>query len=64
MNYKVEYSHIRNGRRVTEYDTTFQLTTQDAADKIREWYGDLDGFRIERIYKDAGNCWEISEAWD
>ena len=63
--YKVEFSYQRaTGGRITEQDTTTQSTAQDAVDKVREWYGDLVGLRIDRVWIDRGNRWEVTEAWE
>lgn len=63
--YKVEFSYKRAiGGRITEQDTTVQSTAQDAVDKVREWYGDLVGVRIERVWVDRNNRWEVVEAWE
>ena len=63
--YKVEFSYKRaTGGRFTEQDTTVQSTAQDAVDKVREWYGDLVGLRIDRVWIDRGNRWEVTEAWE
>lgn len=63
--YKVEFSYKRaTGGQITEQDTTVQSTAQDAVDKVREWYGDLVGFRIDRVWIDRGNRWEVTEAWE
>jgi hypothetical protein len=63
--YKVEFSYrLATGKRRTEHDTTFAASAQEAVDRVREWYGDLVGFRIEVIYADRGNCWSICDDWD
>ena len=63
--YKVEFGYKRaTGGRITEQDTTVQSTAQDAVDKVREWYGDLVGLRIDRVWIDRGNRWEVTEAWE
>lgn len=63
--YKVEFSYKRAiGGRITEQDTTVQSTAQEAVDKVREWYGDLVGLRIDRVWIDRGNRWEVTEAWE
>ena len=64
MEYKVEYSYMRNGKRVTEHDTSYAYRAQDAVDDVRRWYANLDGFRIETVYRDSGTCWDITEAWE
>lgn len=63
--YKVEFSYKRAaGGRITEQDTTVASTAQDAVDKVREWCGDLVGLRIDRVWIDRGNRWEVTEAWE
>ncbi len=63
--YKVEFSYkLASGRRKTEEDTSCACTAQEAVDKIREWYGDLVALRVERVWIDRNNRWEITEAWE
>ena len=63
--YKVEFSYKRaTGGRITEHDENTSSTAQEAVDKVREWYGDLVGLRIDRVWIDRGNRWEVTEAWE
>ena len=65
--YKVEYSYKPSptGERRYEQDTVgAAFTAQEAADKIREWYEDLTDLRIEHVFVDRSNRWELTEAWD
>lgn len=63
--YKVEFSYkLASGCRKTEEDTSCACTAQEAVDQIREWYGDLVAFRVERVWIDRNNRWETTEAWD
>ena len=65
--YKVEFSYMLTPdttRRVTEEDTSTACTTQDAVDQVRAWYGDLAGFRVEQVWIDRNNRWEVTEAWE
>lgn len=61
--YKVTFSYLRNGdgKRVYENDFSYHHRAADAADEARDYYGDLPGFRIERVYIDAGSAWEERE---
>lgn len=64
-NYKVEFSYkLANGKRCYEQDTTFAAGAQEAVDRVREWYSDLVGFRIEAVYADTGREWSLCEWWD
>lgn len=63
--YKIEFSYpLATGKHQFEDDTSMAFTTQEAVDRVREWYGDLVNFRIERVWVARGNRWEITEAWD
>jgi len=59
--YKIEFSYMRDGRRVREYDVITSSRAADAADEIRREYADLDGLRIEQVWIDTGRAWEIRE---
>ena len=62
--YKIEYSYTQNGKRIHEIDVSVNWTTQEAVDAVREYYSDLDDMRIERVYIDVGNRWEVRENWE
>ena len=63
--YKIEFSYkLATGKWRSESDTSHACTAQEAVDHVREWYGDLVCFRIERVYVDRANRWEVTEAWD
>ena len=59
--YKIEFSYLRDGRRVYETDFTNSSRAADAADEIRREYSDLDGLRIEQVWIDTGRAWEVRE---
>lgn len=59
--YKVEFSYIKNGRRVSEHDTTRASRAADAAEDIRREYSDLEGLRIEYVWIDTGRAWELRD---
>lgn len=61
--YRVEYSYIRNGKRVHEYDTGIDSTAYLAAEAVLDANADLPGVRIERVWVDVNNRWEERE-WD
>ena len=61
--YKVKYSYIRNGERITECDTGFESTAYFAAEAVRDANADLPGLRIEQVWIDRNNRWE-SVDWD
>lgn len=61
--YRIEYSYIASdGQRKYETDTSTDWTAQDAVDNVRRWYGDLDDLRIEDVWIDRQNRWEITGA--
>lgn len=62
--YKVIFSYIANGERVTEYDVTFQCSASDAVREITRRNGDLDDFRIDTVHADGGDCWWIDDTWE
>lgn len=59
--YKIEFSYMRDRRRVHETDFTCSSRAADAADEIRREYSDLDGLRIEQVWIDTGRAWEVRE---
>lgn len=63
--YRVEFSYkLANGKRTTEGDESVASTAQEAVNQVREWYGDLVDFRVEQVWVDRNNRWEITEAWE
>ena len=63
--YKVVFSYkLASGKWITESDTSSTWTAQEAVDQVRSWYGDLVGLRIEQVFVDRQNRWEVTEAWD
>ena len=62
--YKVEFSHTRDGKRVKEFDETYRECAQDAVDAVRGWYNDLNNLRIEQVWRDNGNNWVVTTAWE
>lgn len=63
--YQVAYSYKPDiGLRLTEVDVTAASTAQEAVDRVRDWYSDLDGLRVERVWIDRDNRWEITERWE
>ena len=63
--YKIEFSYkLATGKCVTESDTCHAWTAQEAVEQVREWYGDLVEFRVEQVFVDRRNRWEVTEAWD
>ena len=59
--YCVEFSYMKNGRRVHEKDFSCDWRASDAADGVREFYKDLEGLRIERVWFNTGTAWEERE---
>lgn len=59
--YKVEFSYLRNGRRVYEVDFVQSGFAANAADEIRRSYSDAPSLRIERVWLDTGCAWEVRE---
>lgn len=63
--YRIEYSYTNSaGQRKYETDTSTAWTAQEAVEDVRRWYGDLDDLRIEDVWIDRNNRWEITEAWN
>lgn len=62
--YKVAYSYIKNGERITEYDVGMDWTAEEAAQAVREANADLPGLRIEQVWIDTGRAWEVREIDD
>lgn len=63
--YKIAYSYITStGQRKHEEDISTAWTAQEAVEDVRRWYGDLNDLRIEDVWIDRNNRWEITEAWD
>lgn len=59
--YKVEYSYIKDGKRVYENDFDVDWTASDAAEAVRDANSDLPGLRIEHVWVDTGKAWEARE---
>ncbi|MBQ7436133.1 MAG: hypothetical protein IJV30_02260 [Oscillospiraceae bacterium] len=59
--YKVQFSYIRSGKRVYEYDEITASRAADAAEEVRRYYNDLEGLRIEQVWIDTGAAWEVRE---
>lgn len=63
--FKIEYSYMTTrNRRITEEDTSIAENAQEAVNSVRNWYNGLPGLRIERVYKDSINHWEVCEWWE
>ena len=62
--YKIEYSYISDGKRVYEIDVSVNWTAQSAVDAVREYYSDLTDLKIERVYIDVRNRWEVRDCWE
>ena len=63
--YKIEYSYMTTkNRRIIEEDTSISDNAQAAVDSVRNWYNELPGLRIERVYRANGNRWEVCDCWD
>ena len=63
--YRIKYSYVSiSGQRKYEVDTSTAWTAQEAVDDIRGWYDDLEDLRIEYVWVDCQNRWEITSAWD
>ena len=58
--YKIEM--ILNGK--DRRDIEFGYNAQDAVDHVRRDWAYMGELKITRVYKDCGNRWEITEAWD
>ena len=62
--YKVMFSYIdTDGRRRTEEDTALAFTSYEAGEIVEREYSDLEDLRIEEIWIDRNNRWELVESW-
>lgn len=59
--YKIEISYMVGRKRVHEIVYTINSRAADAAYEIRREYFDFDGLRIERVWINTGNAWEVRE---
>lgn len=58
--YKVAFQ--ANGK--SKYDIYLEHSAQDAVDKCREEHAYIGDYRTERVWKDTGEAWEVTEAWE
>lgn len=61
--YKIRFSYMQDGERKYEYEYFVCTTVQEAAECLGDEYDDLPGLRIEQIWIDRNNRWEIIE-WE
>ena len=54
--YRIEYSELKNGKRVTHSDMFFDETMKGALKQCRRCYGS-DTYRVERVYKEVPAKW-------
>ena len=65
MTYKVEFSYTSaKGKRIHEKDTSFAFTANEAVENVLNFYRDLPGLRVEQVWADRDNRWEVTTAWD
>lgn len=62
--YKIQYSYLKDGKRITEYELEFAWCATDAVKEIRIKKADLENLRIEQVWKDTGKAWEVREIDD
>lgn len=58
--YRIEFQ--ANGR--SKHDIYFAYNAQQAVDYCRRDYAYIGDYRTQRVWKDAGDRWEITEAWE
>ena len=67
--YRIEYSYLREGvdgklRRRSEVEYVHDWTAQEAVDFLTRLRSpDLQDFRIEAVYRETRNCWDIVDCW-
>lgn len=60
--YLVEFSYMKDGKRVAEHDTLYAASAASAAESTLDYYTDYcKDVRIEGVWFDAGRDWEYVE---
>lgn len=63
--YKIKFSYRQeeSGKRIYEYEYAICTTAREAVESVLDAYCDLSRLRIEQIWIDRNNRWEIIE-WE
>lgn len=59
--YRIQYSYIRCGRRVYEYDEIRADRAAEAAEDFMRQNDNLLGLRIEQVWIETDTAWEVCE---
>lgn len=59
--YRIQYSYLRCGRRVYEYDETRADKVTEAVETFRRWNDHLQGLRIEQVWIETDTAWKVCE---
>ena len=66
-NYMIKFNYYQEGKRIKETDTFWADSAQEAVDMCRaEYHTEFsDHFgRIECVYREGFNSWDVVESWD
>ena len=55
--YKVEYSYLRNGKRIVETDIFFDESVKGAIEQCKRCWGDEKNFDVLHVWKLIPACW-------
>ena len=67
--YRIEYSYLRECvdgkfRRKSEVERVHAFTAQEAVDYLTRLRGpDLQDFRVETVFRETMNSWDIVDCW-
>lgn len=67
--YRIEYSFLRECvdgkfRRRSDTEYVHAWTAQEAVDYLTRLRApDLQDFRIEVVYRETSNCWDVVDCW-
>lgn len=66
--YKIEYSYLRECvdgryRRKSEVECVHAWTAPEAVDYLSRLRSDLPDFRIEVVYRETYNSWDVVDCW-
>ena len=61
--YRIRFSYMDGDERTYEYDYFVCTTLRELSEFFADDYDGLPGLRIERIWIDRNNSWEVIE-WD
>ena len=63
--YKIRFSYFleQSGKQIYEYEYATCTTVREAVESMKDAYSDLSRLKIEQIWIDRNNRWEIIE-WE